>query len=392
MSDLLIKNIDIVLSDRILEKMCVAVGGDRIISILPQGRDTEDEYREVFDGRGGYLSPGFIDLHIHGLHNFQFDQGPDDIQSICRILPSYGVTGVLAGMLPRPFGEDVRFIKSLSERNYDGTEVLGFFFEGPFLGLPGALDPASLEKRTKERVLAMQNAAAPYRSIFAVSPEVENICEMIPLMKKGGNPVFITHTAADVGQTQDAIKAGAGHATHFYDVFPCPPETDPGVRPCGAVEAILADSEVSVDFILDSEHVNPVAVKMALACKGHEKVCLITDASLGAGLPPGVYTGIGDIEVEFAYQGAPARGTENSPFPGGLAGSGLTMDKAVRNAVKFLNVDIPAACRMASLNPAAVLGLENSLGMIKEGYTASLVLLDKELRVQASWVKGKREF
>ncbi len=134
-----------------------------------------------------------------------------------------------------------------------------------------------------------------------------------------------------------------------------------------------------MDFILDSEHVDPIAVKMALACKGPDKVCLITDASVGAGNPPGVYKGIGDMEVRFAYEGAPARGTVNSPCPGGLAGSGLTMDRALRNAVKLLDVSISQACRMASLNPAAVLGLEKTHGRIEEGYNASMVLLDEDL-------------
>ncbi len=390
MPDLLIKNVIIVLPDRVLEKMSVGVKDGKIVSLIPEDKRGDIEAGEIFDGEGGYLSPGFIDLHTHGLHEYEFDKGKDDVKSICSILPSYGVTGILAAVLPRPFGEDIRFIKSLSKEKYKGAEILGFFFEGPFLGLPGAIDPAALTEKTKERVEAMKNAAAPYRGIFAVSPEIENAPELISVMKANGNPVFITHTAADVKQTLAAIKAGAKHATHFYDVFPSPPETDSGVRPCGTVEAVLSDPEVSVDFILDGEHVDPVAVKMAMRCKDDNGVCLITDASLGAGLPPGVYSGIGGVEVEFAYEGAPARGTVNSPFPGGLAGSGLTMDKAVRNAVKWLGVDIPAACRMASLNPAAVLGLENSLGIIKEGYTANMVLLDKELNVQTTWIKGER--
>jgi len=390
--NLLIENVNVVLPESILEGVSVGIRGGRIATVFSSSEAAGVEAGEVFNGNNGFLSPGFIDLHIHGVRGLQFDSGPEDLRRICRLLPSYGVTGVLAGLLPLPFGEDIPFIRSLSENVYEGTELLGFFFEGPFLGLPGAISPESLKERTEERVAAMIEAAGSYRSIFAVSPEVENATELIPLMMGEGNPVFITHTAADVKQTLAAIEEGARHATHFYDVFPCPAERDPGVRPCGAAEAILADPEVSVDFILDSEHVDPVAVKMALACKGPGKVCLITDASPGAGLPPGVYDGIGDMEVSFAYEGAPARGTENSPFPGGLAGSGLTMDKAVRNAVKLLGLDIPAACRMASLNPAAVLGLDDRLGKVDNGYTANLVLLDDALTVKASWVKGMRVF
>lgn len=392
MFNLLIQNVKVILSDSILEGMSVGVVGDRIVSVFPSSTGDKEGAEEVFDGGGGYLAPGFIDLHIHGVRSLQFDKGSDDLQAICKTLPAYGVTGVLAGVLPLPPGEDNLFIKSLSEKEYDGTQLLGFFFEGPFLGLPGAINPNSLIEQTEERVMAMMQSALPYRSIFAVSPEIENASEIISAMKDGGNPVFITHTAANVEQTLSAIDAGVSHATHFYDVFPCPLEQDPGVRPCGAVEAVLASPDVSVDFILDSEHVDPVAVKMALACKGPEKVCLVTDASLGAGNPPGVYKGIGDMEVSFAYEGAPARGTVNSPCPGGLAGSGLTMDRAVRNAVNLLGLNIPQACRMASLNPASVLGLDDMIGKIKEGYSANMVLLDDTLEVKSTWVKGVREY
>ncbi|MBI2497232.1 MAG: N-acetylglucosamine-6-phosphate deacetylase, partial [Opitutae bacterium] len=101
--------------------------------------------------------------------------------------------------------------------------------------------------------------------------------------------MFITHTRASVAQTEAAIDAGAVHATHFYDVFYPPTETDPGVRPVGAVETILADPRASVDFIADGIHVHPTAIRAALAAKTFAGVTLITDSNIGAGLPAGVY-------------------------------------------------------------------------------------------------------
>jgi N-acetylglucosamine-6-phosphate deacetylase len=156
------------------------------------------------------------------------------------------------------------------------------------------------------------------------------------------------------------------------------------------VEAILADPHVSVDFILDGVHVEPVAVQMAITCKGADKVCLITDANVGAGLPPGRYQSLGS-EIEFEYEGAPARMTQNSRFPGALAGSGLTMDKAVQNAVSMLKASIPQAIRMASANPAKVMRLKNK-GQIKRGFDADIVLLDQELKVIRTWIKGKCQY
>ncbi len=211
-------------------------------------------------------------------------------------------------------------------------------------------------------------------------------------MVKDGYPAFITHTMATVEQTEKAIEAGAVHATHFYDVFPYPGEKDPGVRTCGAVEAILANPNTSVDFVLDGEHVHPVAVKVALACKGSTKVSLITDANVNAGLPPGKYYSFKGYGVEVLYEGGPARMSEDSCMPGSLVGSGLTMDRAVRNAIKFLGVNIPQAVAMGSSNPVRVLGLHDRKGFIKEGYDADLIILDKELKVMRCWVGGKCYF
>jgi N-acetylglucosamine-6-phosphate deacetylase len=250
------------------------------------------------------------------------------------------------------------------------------------------LPKESLGQPDADRVRSLQKAALPFPLIFSISPEVKTIANIIPLMARNGTPVFITHTQADVQRTQRAITAGARHATHFYDVFPTPEVTDPGVRPCGAVEAILADPRVSVDFILDGVHVDPVAVQVALACKSSDKVCLITDANIGAGLPPGRYDTFAGAQIEISASGQPARYTEKSPMPGALAGSGLTMNLAVQNAVAMLNLPLPHAIRLASANPAALLGLNRRKGQIRPGFDADLVLMTDGCDVMQTWVEG----
>lgn len=344
----------------------------------------------IVDAGNGYIVPGFIDLHMHGIHSCLVDNGADDFRQICRILPRYGVTGFLPTVAPQPRGEDASFLAKLAATKTDGASALGFHLEGPFLKITGSLTADAVSGADEARVKSLIDAVKPFKAIFSISPDVEGIQKLLPLMLQNDIPVFMTHTAATVKQTQDTINLGALHATHFYDVFPCPEVKDLGVRPCGAAEAILADPRVSVDFILDGVHVDPVAVKMALACKskGPGQVCLITDSNVGAGLEPGRFVFGNSGEIEFAYKGSPARSVKDRT----LAGSGLTMDQALRNAIRWLDMDLPEALKLVSTNPARVIGLDHRKGQLKPGYEADFVVLDEQLSVLQTWIAGKCHF
>lgn len=373
----------LIISDKDICKGYLTIEDGKIIDV---GESYPGEC-EVIDLGEKYIAPGFIDLHIHGVHTFLVDNGPDDLSAICSILAQYGVTGFLPTVAPRSKGEDALFLSELSKTETEGTEILGFHLEGPFLKITGALGAGAISGADEERVHGLIEAAKPFRAIFSISPDVEGIERLIPAMVANHTPVFMTHTAATVEQTQRAIELGVRHATHFYDVFPCPVVTEPGVRPCGAVEAILADERVSVDFILDGVHVDPIALKMSLISKknGAGKVCLVTDANIGAGLEPGKFTfgNLGDIA--FEYKGAPARSSKDNT----LAGSGLTMDRALRNAIKWLDMELPEATKLVSSHPAKVLGLDHRKGMLMSGYDADFVILNNDLEVIQTWIKGK---
>lgn len=388
MKSTLIKNAKIVQKDILLDNSAVFFADGKITHVFSEEDKAEYKADTVIDAKGMILAPGYIDLHTHGTHSLLTDESAEQLEKLSELLPRYGVTSFLAGVLPKKSEEDdYSLLNELSKAKSRGSELLGFFLEGHFLSLTGAISNLK-SSRTYEYVEKLKEKAKPYKLVFGISPEFPGICELLPYMTQQGYPAFITHTKAAVEQTQAAINLGAVHATHFYDVFPYPGEKDPGVRACGAVEAVLADSNVSVDFILDGEHVEPVAVKMALQCKGTDKVCLITDANINAGLPEGKYKGLGGTEITVEYEGGPARLTES----GTLSGSGLTMDRAVKNAVSMLGVSIPQAVNMASYNPAKVLGLHHRKGKIEAGYDADMVLMDKELNVMKCWAGGRQVF
>lgn len=386
MGTLLIKNATVITKDTLLKNHQVYCVDGKINRILPNSENVMAD--QIVDAEGKYLAPGFIDLHIHGTKNLLVEQGREDLEQLCEVLPRYGVTGFLPTICPMDCEEnDIKLFDSLSQTQSKGTNILGFFLEGHYLELTGAIShlPKDLRPERVERII---KTLEPYIPVFGISPEVEGILELLPYMTSKGYPAFITHTGATAEQTESAIEAGAVHATHLYNVFPYMGKKELGVRGCGALEAVLANPKTSVDMILDGEHVHPVSAKIALACKGKDKVCLITDANMNAGMPPGRYIGLSNTEIDVAYEGGPARMSENSKLPGALAGSGLTMDKAVRNAVGLLGLELPQAIAMASVNPARVLGLHNHKGLIEQEYDADLILLDENLNVTKCWVGG----
>lgn len=394
MDSLLIKNVKLIIGDSVEENTDVFCKDGKIAEVYIGGNKGEKiDADQVYDGRGRYLSPGFIDLHIHGAKNILAETGPEELKELTKILPRYGVTGFLPTICPCPsLEEDTELLKKLSATVSEGTTVLGFMMEGHFLSLTGAIKTVGGDVDPMEKAEALIKAATPYDLVFAISPEFKGIIDILPVLTRSGMPAFITHTAATDKQTLKAIDAGATHATHFFNVFPYGQDKEGGVRRSGAIEAILSRKDCTVDFILDGEHVEPLIVKMALACKGKDSVCLVTDANTSAGLPPGQYMGLGNILVDVAYEGGPARNAEEGPRKGGLTGSGLTLDLAVKNAINMLGVDICQAVRMASTNPSRVIKMDDRKGEIKPGYDADMVILDENMSVQACWVMGECKF
>jgi len=389
MSSLLIKNANVIAGELILEGYAVYCENGKIVHVRKELDDLCAD--EIVDADGKYILPGFIDLHMHGAHDISSESSKQGLEELLKIMPRYGVTAMLAGICPHESAEaEIERLEQFSKIESEGTELLGFFLEGHFLALFGAIAYIP-EDRSRSRVVALKKAASPKKIAFAISPELDGIVEMIPEMVKDGYPAFITHTGATHEQTEAAIEKGATHATHFYNVFPDNGDKEPGVRACGAVEAIYANPDVTVDFIMDGEHVEPIAVRMALMCKDKDKVCIISDSNVNAGLPPGVYKGVGGKELVVAYDGGPARIT-GGELSGALSGSGLTLDRGLRNAMKMTGVSLAQAAAMVSYNPAKVLGLHMRKGRIEEGYDADIVMLDENLEVAACWVKGDMKY
>jgi N-acetylglucosamine-6-phosphate deacetylase len=390
MSDLLITNVRALEPGQGVIAAWVRIRAGKIAS-LGSADQLPNDVLQIIDGGGRLLTPGLIDIHTHGIENSAYEAGPEQLIEASRLPARYGTTCVLPtlyrSMTRARLDELERFAAVLSLT--EGVSMPGLHLEGPFMAVTGA----GAQTIPGDVCLLDELLAAADGKVLAMSlsPEVPGIIPVIERLVERGVVPLITHTRATVAETEAAINAGACHATHFYDVFPLPEETDPGVRPTGAVETILADPRTSVDFIADGVHVHPTAIKAALAAKGWQNVMLISDSNVGAGLPPGDYDSPVGGRVRIAHGDAARICQPGSPLNGALAGSALTMNQGMDNLLKWLNLPEEQTWAMGTANPARLMRSVGK-GTLRAGADADLVLWDQSTgRLQAvrTWVNGR---
>jgi N-acetylglucosamine-6-phosphate deacetylase len=210
-----------------------------------------------------------------------------------------------------------------------------------------------------------------------LAPEVEDNMRFIQKLRENGIVVAIGHSEATYDQTLEGIRSGISHATHFLNGIPDFHHREPGV-----VGAVLESEDVTVELICDGVHVHPAAVRLVLERKKPENICLITDSILAAGLGDGAYI-LGDLEIT-------AKGYETRLKDSDiLAGSVLTMNRALQNIIEWTDLSLSQAVQMASLNPARVMGMDENRGSITKGKYANLTVFDKAFQVKQTYVLGK---
>ncbi len=395
MSTTLIENALVIRPEESSTLGCVLIADGKIAALDPDPQQLPDKCERI-DAEGGILTPGLIDIHAHGIHQYLYERDPHDIIAGAGVLPRYGTTCVLPTLyrvLDRvSLSKLERMAGALNESS--GAATPGFHLEGPFLALPGA--GSATVPGDMVLLKELLSAAEGRVKAMSVSPDCPNILPIIEELHDRGIAVFLTHTRASAAETQAAIKAGARHGTHFYDVFPIPPETEPGVRPVGAVEVLLADRRCSVDFICDGVHVDPVAIQLALAAKDAQKVVAITDGNIGSGLEDGVYPTPWGYDVRVKREDAARVHDASHSLHGLLAGSSLTMNRAITNLFRWLDIPPHQVWAMGTCNPALTVGLAEK-GAMRVGADADLVLWTQEqengvLEAVQTWVGGVSVF
>jgi N-acetylglucosamine-6-phosphate deacetylase len=339
--------------------------------------DKPDENIEMLDLTGYIVSPGFIDVHIHGYGGHDTMEGIiEAISSIAKGLATRGVTSFLPTTVAAPVTEIEKVILvSPQLDSIEGAKPLGFHLEGPFLSKqePGAMDPKLFEEASVEKIMTLLSSGKII--MITIAPEVANNLEVIEFLVSNGVNVSLGHTATDYETAVKAFAKGATSITHFFNAIKPFQHRAPGLVGAGMLYPFY------LQFIADGVHTHKATIQI-MSKLFKDRLVLITDSIMAAGLDkPGKYKLGGFTIVVDEISARLENGT--------LAGSILTMDRGVRNLIEFGNLNLSEALRCASTNPAKSIGVKDR-GSIKKDNFADFVVLDKNtLQVVATIREGK---
>ncbi len=369
----------------------VLVEQGRILEISARSSRQVPAGVSVSDFGGGVMAPGYIDLHIHGSAGYDvMDDTAEALPAIERLLARHGVTSYFPTTVTAPMETILRALDRLAdaiEKRESGDKngnnrarPLGIHLEGPFISHArrGVHPPELLLAPTLALFDRIWQAARGRIRMMTIAPELDGAPEVIAEAARRGVCVSLGHSDADFETTERGIAAGARHATHTFNAMRPLSHNSLDHRSPGILGAVLTDRRVSADIIADGVHLDPSIVKLFASAKGPEQTVLITDATSATGMPDGRYR-LGSFEVDVHDGKCMSNGK--------LAGSVLTMDRAVRNLARFAEWDLPQAVAAASRNPARVARIPNK-GVLAAGADADFVVLNPVGEVLRTFIGG----
>ncbi len=369
-----------------VDRPLVLIEDSRIVEVTSQPRREIPQNAEVRDFGDSVFAPGFIDIHIHGGAGYDvMKSDPAGLSGLKQLLAKHGVTNFFPTTVTAPLDQTLAALDGMAtaievaEHNHgpdsNGATPRGIHLEGPFIShkCRGVHPPENLLPPTLKTFEQFWQAARGRIRVITIAPEIEGACEVIAEATKRGVCVSLGHSNATLAESRRGVAAGGRHATHTFNAMRPLNHRDPGI-----LGEVLTNPKLSADIIADGIHLDPAIVKLFLRAKGPENTVLITDAIAATGMPEGKYQ-LGSIEVEVKDGKCMANGV--------LAGSVLTMDRAVRNVMKFGDWDLQQAVRAATLNPAQAMELTN-IGRLQAGADADLVVLSPAGEVRNTIVRG----
>lgn len=375
---ILFKNIKLVTPYRILHGYGVVIDEGKITSIDLDKNINTESINKIIDGKGQYLSPGFIDIHNHGNSGCDFmDATEESIDNISRFHMKNGVTSFLGTIITGSYENMINAAKNMTEYKGNYSQLLGIHLEGPFFSLvkKGAQPEEYIKETDISFIKKIIDICGGKLRMISIAPEKEGALEIISYLKSNNITVSMAHSNATYDEAMRGINNGAAIATHLYNGMRSFTHREPGI-----IGASLTDDRVFCEIIYDRIHLHDAAVEIALKMKTKERLVLVSDAMRAAGLNDGIYE-LGGQRVTVSEGAARLK-------DGSLAGSTLNLRTAVYNMVRYLDIPICDAVRMASLTPAEAINLDSKKGSIEAGKDADLILFDGDINIKSVVIAG----
>lgn len=375
----------IVLPDAVTQDKAIVVEGEKILALVSEG--ALDSHIEKIDVGGRFITPGLIDLHTHGALGHTFNEPTADaFGTICTENAQRGVTTLVATLATAPLADLVaclNFAREWMRAPRAGARVLGVYLESPYINpaQKGALDPTNLRTPDDGSVDVLLEHSDVIK-IFALAPELPGALTLVAKLAQRGIVPAVGHSSAYDEHVFAAMRVGLRHVTHIWSAMSMTIREGPWRKP-GIVETALVDDHLTVEMICDNKHLPPTLMKLAYKCIGADRLCVISDATSGAGLPEGARFRMGALEYEV--RDGVGMMLDRSAF----AGSTTLLNAMIPILTNIVGVPLAKTIRMMTLTPARVLGIDARVGSIAPSKNADIVIFNDDWSAWRVMIGGK---
>ena len=384
-----IKNGKVILADRIIPHGTVLVENGTIIGV--EEGDVDFAGALDIDAKGNYISPGFIDIHVHGGGGYDFMDGTKEaFLKVAEIHAQHGTTSIMPTTLTAE-KEDILHTLDIYEQanlnNKKGASFIGLHLEGPYFSMEqrGAQDPKYIrDPEPSEYMEILAHSKSIKR--WSAAPERKGAIEFGKILCERGILPSMAHTDAIYEEAKNAYDNGYTLLTHFYSAMSGVTRKN-AYRYAGVIEAGYLHDELDVEIIADGIHLPAPLLKLIYKIKGPDHVALITDAMRGAGMPEGESI-LGNIKsgIKVILEGGVAKMPDRSSFAGSVA----LADRLVRTMIKMGEVPLVDAIKMITATPARIMKLSDKIGSLKKGMDADILVFNQEIEMQSIIIKGNQ--
>ena len=374
----------VITPEETLKRASVLVGDSGKIEYIGQMESAPAVNAPHLDLRNLIVAPGLIDIHVHGGKGITFGDPEtlaEDLQEYSQWVVQNGVTGFLTTITAPSPEELAAMIRSFIlefKKGLPGAQGLGIHLEGPFMNIEkkGAQNPKWIRNPNLDEAKLLLKAGEGWIKQMTMAPELPDAYQVAGTLREAGVSLAIGHSDADYDTAVKALSSYWTHITHTYNA-----QTGLHHRRPGIVGAVMGSDEITAELIADLIHVHPGAMKALVRAIGTDRVVLVTDAMEAAGLPDGEYQLLGAKVTVSSGKATQEDGT--------IAGSSAVLNRCVRNMHFDVGMPLSESIKMATLNPARVIGEAGKRGSLQVGKQADLIVTDKDMRIYMTMVNGK---